>query len=145
MSGFVSFLKKIGQVLSVGLELTGFISPAVLPLLGSSKAAQVAGTVVNDFTAIGTTVIQIETALQGKPGPEKLAAATSLVAPIVRTSELVAGHTVKNESEFIAGCTDLTNAVVRIMNSLDSNGINTSGNPVTVAPAAPAVPTPAGS
>lgn len=141
MSGFTSFLKKIGQVLSVGLELVGFISPAVLPLLGSSKGASIATTAVNDFTSIGTTVIQVETALQGKTGADKLAAAAALVRPIVQTSELVSGHKIANEGEFIAACTDLTNAVVRILNSLDSNGINTSGNSSTVS-AAPAVPTP---
>lgn len=143
MSGFTSFLKKIGQVLSVGLEVVGFISPAVLPLLGSSKAGQTAATAVNDFTAIGTTVIQVETALQGKPGAEKLAAASALVGPIIRTTELVAGHHIKNEAEFTAGCTDIVNAVVRIMNALDSNNINTAGSPVNEPPAAPATPTPA--
>ncbi len=143
MSGFTSFLKKIGQILSVGLELTGFISPVLMPLLGSSKAGVAVGKGLNDFTAIGTTVIQIETALQGKTGTEKLAAASSLVAPIVRTSELVSGHSIANEAEFIAGCTDLTNAVVRIMNSLDSKGISMTGGAVTIAPATPATPTPA--
>ncbi len=143
MSGFTSFLKKLGQILAAGLELTGIISPVVLPMLGSSKAAQTATTAVNDFTSIGTTVVQVETALQGKSGPEKLSAASSLVAPIVRTSELVSGHKIANESEFIAGCTDLTNAVVRIMNSLAADNISTSGSPVTATPAAPAVPTPA--
>lgn len=142
-STFVSYLKKIGKVLVAGLELVGFISPAILPLLGSSKTGVLIGKVTNDFTAIGTTVIQIETALQGKPGIEKLQAASALVAPIVRTSELVSGHTVKNESEFIAGCTDLTNAVVRIMNALDSNNINTAGSPVNVTAAPLATPTPA--
>jgi hypothetical protein len=142
-SGFVSFLKKIGQVLAAGLELTGIISPIVLPMLGSGKAAQTATTAINDFTSIGTTVVQVETALQGKTGPEKLAAASSLVQPIVRTSELVSGHTIANEAEFIAGCTDLTNAVVRIMNALGSKGITVSGSSVTTAPAPPATPTPA--
>lgn len=145
MSGFTSFLKKVGQVISAGLEITGLISPVLLPLMGSSKAGQVATTAVNDFTSIGTTVVQIETALQGKSGADKLAAASSLVAPIVRTSELVAGHQIGNEAEFIAGCTDLTNAVVRIMNSLKADNINTAGQPVTVPPAAPAIPVPAAS
>jgi hypothetical protein len=141
LSGFLSFLKKIGQVIAAGLELTGFISPAVLPLFGSGKAGQSAARAVNDFTSIGTTIIQIEAALQGKPGAEKLAAASTLVAPIVRTSELVSGHQIANESEFIAGCTDLTNAAVRILNSLKPDNIKTTGDPLNAPPAAPAVPT----
>lgn len=126
MSGFTSFLKKIGQVLSAGLSFVGIIFPVLRPFLGSGKAVSEVVTYVNDFTAIGTQIITIETALQGKPGTDKLVAAVPLVAGIVRTSELVTGHRIANEVEFIAGCTDLTNAVVRILNSLDSNAIKTS-------------------
>lgn len=143
MSGFTSFLKKIGQVLNAGLTLTSVIFPVLRPLLGSAvntpgSAASNIVTGINDFTAIGTVAIQVEAALQGQTGAAKLAAAAPLVANIVRTSELVAGHKIAQEAEFIAGCTDLTNAVVRIMNSLDSNSINTSGNPAP--PAAPLTP-----
>lgn len=142
MSTFTSLLKKLGQILAVGLEITGFISPVVLPLLGSSKAGAIAGKAINDFTAIGTTVVQIETAMQGKPGPEKLAAASTLVRSIVQTSELVSGHKIANEAEFIAGNVDLTNAIVRIMNSLAADNLKTSGNadPMTVSAAATPVP-----
>ncbi len=145
MSGFTSFLKKMGQVLAAGLQVTSIVFPVLRPLLGSGApdASSTLGrvdTAVNDFTAIGTTVLQIETALQGAAGVDKLKAAAALVRPIVQTSELVSGHKVANEAEFIAGCTDLTNAVVRIMNSLDSGSIKTSGDPAP-APAPPAVPT----
>ena len=129
MSGFTSFLKKIGQVLSVGLQLTGLVSPAVIAMFGSKGQAAV-GNAVNDFTAIGTTIIQIETALQGTAGVDKLKAASTLVTQIVRTSELVSGHPIGNEAEFIAGTTDLTNAVVRILNSLKADGIQTTGDPL---------------
>src|SRR5262249_11143480 len=134
-------LKKIGQVLAAGLQLVGVVFPVLQPFLGSgSTATKVAG-VVNDFTAIGTQVIAIETALQGKSGVDKLAAAVPLVGGIVRTSELVSGHQVANEAEFTAGVTDLTNAVVRILNSLKADNIQTKGN--AAAPAAtPATPTP---
>ncbi len=125
MSSFTSFLKKIGQVLSAGLSLLSVVFPVLEPLMGASANPVVKAfdTGINDFTAIGTQIIAIETALQGKTGPEKLAAASTLVAGIVRTSELVSGHKIANDSEFIAGCQDLTNAVVRIMNALDSGAI----------------------
>jgi len=136
----MSFLKKIGQVLAAGLQLVGVVFPVLQPFLGSGSTATKVATAVNDFTAIGTQVIAIETALQGKTGAEKLAAAIPLVGSIVRTSELVAGHQVANEAEFSAGIADLTNATVRIMNSLKSDNIKTSGN--VAAPAAPlATPT----
>lgn len=137
----MGFLKVLGQILSKGLQLVG-IFPMIAPLFGASKAGQVAATAVNDFTAIGTTIIQIETALQGKSGVDKLSAAVPLVSQIVKTSEMVSGHQIANEAEFTAGVTDLTNAVVRIMNSLKSDNLKTTGQPS--APAAPpATPTPA--
>lgn len=147
MGTFTSFLKKAGQVLSAGLTLTGLIFPVLRPFLGSAQPdpgsiLTKVDTGVNDFTAIGTQIITIETALQGKTGADKLAAAAPLVAGIVRTSELVSGHKIANEAEFIAGCKDLTNATVRIMNSLHSDAIKTDGNPAP--PSAPlAIPTPA--
>lgn len=143
MSGFTSFLKKMGQIIAKGLEITGVLSPVILPLFGSSAAGSTAATAVNDFTAIGTTVVQIEAALQGKTGADKLAAAVALVRPIVQTSELVAGHKIANEAEFVAGCTDLTNAVVRIMNSLSPDGVKTAGDGLNTASASVATPVPA--
>jgi hypothetical protein len=125
MGSFTSFLKKAGQVLSSGLAVLSFVFPVLRPLMGSGVLAGEITTGVNDFTAIGTQIITIETALQGKTGPEKLAAASTLVAGIVRTSELVTGHKIANEAEFIAGCQDLTNATVRIMNSLDASAVKT--------------------
>lgn len=135
MSTFMSFLKKAGQVLSAGLTITGIVFPVLRPLLGAGAGASgqpdsgsILGRIdtgLNDFTAIGTQILTIETALQGKTGAEKLAAATTLVAGVVRTSELVSGHKIANELEFISGCQDLTNATVRILNALHSDAIKT--------------------
>lgn len=136
----MSFLKVLGQILSKGLQLVGLF-PVIQPLLGSGKAATVVTTAVNDFTKIGTTVVQIETALQGKTGADKLAAAVPLVQQIIQTSELVSGHQVANEAEFEAACTDITNGVVRLLNSLKADNLKTTGS-APVAPAAPAIPAP---
>lgn len=138
----MSFLKKLGMILAKGLSVLGVIFPALAPLFGSGSTSKIVTTAVNDFTSIGTVIIQIETALQGATGIDKLKAAVPLVTNIIRTSELVSGHGVANEAEFIAGCTDATNAVVRILNSLKSDHLpNPNGTPVTPAPAA--TPTPA--
>lgn len=141
----MSFLKRLGQILAAGLQVTGVFFPVLRPFLGSGPIAQAAGTVVNDFTQVGTTVLMIETALQGKTGAEKLAAAAPLVAQIVKTSELVSGHQIGNEAEFVAGTQDLTNAVVRILNSLKSDKVQAAGQSLHVALSAPlAVPTQVG-
>lgn len=146
MGGFTSLLKKLGQVLAAGLTITSTFYPILRPFLGGGSSTpdphSVLGRIdtgVNDLTAIGTTVVQIETALNGKSGPEKLAAAVALVRPIIQTSELVSGHQIGNEAEFIASCTDITNGIVRLMNSLKSDNIKTSGDG-NVASAAPAMP-----
>jgi hypothetical protein len=120
-----TFLKVIGQVLAGGTQLLSFVFPVLRPLMGGGTLAGEITTGVNDFTAIGTQVITIETALQGKTGPEKLAAASTLVEGVVRTSELVSGHKIADEAMFIEGCTDLTNATVKIMNALDASAIKT--------------------
>ena len=140
----MSFLKKLGQILAAGLQVVGVFFPVLKPFLGSGAVASTATTAVNDFTSIGTVIVQIETALQGASGPAKLAAVVPLVTQIVKTSELVAGHQIANEAEFIAGNTDLANAVVRILNSLKADAIKTTGQP-NVPAAPPATPTPAAS
>lgn len=144
----MTFLKKLGQILAAGLQIVGQFFPILQPFLGSSAAAQKVTTGVNDFTQIGQVVLQIETAMQGATGTAKLAAVVPLISQIVKTSELVANHPVANQSEFIGSIQDLANAMVRLLNSLGSSHINTTGNqnapvpPVTppstpVAPVAP--------
>jgi hypothetical protein len=125
MSKAGTFLKVIGQVLAGGTQLLSFVFPVLRPLMGGGTLVGEITTGVNDFTAIGTQVITIETALQGKTGPEKLAAASTLVEGVVRTSELVSEHKIADEAMFIEGCTDLTNATVKIMNALDASAIKT--------------------
>jgi len=145
MAGTISFLKKLGTYLAEGIAVASGVWPLVQPLFGSSAKAQQTGTlIINDLTTIGGVVVQAEALIQGTgTGPQKLAAAAPLVANIVKTSELVSGHHIKNESLFIQGCTDLTSAVAEILNSLDANGVNSNGNPVTPVPApSPANPVP---
>lgn len=102
-------------------------------------------TVINDLTSIASVVVQAEALLQGPGnGASKLAAAAPLVTTIIKTSELVSGHKIANESLFIQGCTNLTSAVAQILNSLDSGTVQSQGNPLPVAPPAQTVPVPAG-
>lgn len=114
----LTFLKKLGIILAkVGAVAAG-VYPLVQPMLGSGKAAAVTTTVVNDFTLIMQRVVEIETALQGKPGTEKLSAAIPLIKNIVATSEAVAGKKIANEPLFDKGCEEVTQGVVDILNSI---------------------------
>jgi hypothetical protein len=145
MAGALTFLKKLGTYLAEGIAIASGVWPLVSPLFGSSAKAQNTGTtIINDLTTIGQVVVQAEALIQGTgTGPQKLAAAAPLVANIVKTSELVSGHKIANDTLFIQGCTDLTSAVAEILNSLDAGAVNSSGKPVTPAPApSPASPVP---
>lgn len=139
----MSFLKKLGQVLYNLVGIVTGVGPLIKPFLGSGKASGYVSTAINDFTAIGSTVIQIETALQGKSGADKLAACVPLVKQIIQSSEMVSGHQIANEAEFTAACTDITNGVVRLLNSLKADNIKVQGDTHTVVSAAPATPVPA--
>lgn len=142
----MSFLSTLGKILSVGEEVAGVFFPVLRPFLGSGKAAQVITTGVNDFTQIGSVIVGVEAAFQ-TPGSSavKLQSALPQVANIVRTSEMLIGHKVYNEAEFIAGNQDLVNAFVRILNSYSDSNVKSSGTaiPMDTTKSAPlAAPTP---
>jgi hypothetical protein len=137
MPGFVTFLSKLGKALAEGVAIATGIWPLVSPFFGSaSKVASTVPIVLNDLTSIGQIVVQAEALIQSPgSGAQKLAAATPLVVNIVKTSELVSGHKIANETLFIQGCADLTSAVAKILNSLDAGAVQQSGQPVTSIPA----------
>ena len=141
----MTFLSKLGTFLAKGIALLTGLTPLIAPLFGSKaqQAAGVGATVVNDLTAVGQVVVSAEALIQTPgSGAAKLAAAAPLVTNLVKGSELVSGHSIANEALFIQGCTDLTNAVAEILNSLSADGVKSQGQPVGAIPAAskPAVP-----
>lgn len=123
----MNFLKKLGQIIAtVGATALG-IGPLVAPLFGSKgqQVTQTLGTVSNDLTAIGTVVVQIETALQGKTGQDKLAAAIALVGPIIMTSQLVSGKKIADSALLQKGIGEITQGVVDVLNSLHQDSVKT--------------------
>lgn len=125
--GKVSFLKKLGQFLAKAVAIALGVGPIVAPFFGSSKVGQVAATALNDFTAIGQQVLQVEAVIQTPgSGPQKLLAAVPLVAGIVKTSELVSGKKIADEAKFTDGCTDLVNGMVKILNSIHADEAKTA-------------------
>lgn len=133
--GALTFLSKLGSLLAKGLAVATGVWPLVSGLFGSStKVQQAVPTVINDLTSIGQIVVQTEAIIQTPgSGASKLAAATPLVANIVKTSEMLAGHSIANETLFITACQNLTSAVADILNSLSPDTAKTaSGAPITV-------------
>lgn len=123
----MSFLKKLGQVIAtVGATALG-VGPLVTPLFGSKggKVEGAVGPAVNDLTAIGSLIIQIETALQGQAGADKFKAAVALVGPLIKTSELVAGKKVADPDMLNKGIDGVTQGVVDVLNSLHPDSVST--------------------
>jgi hypothetical protein len=123
----MTFLKKLGQVLLKVVAIAAGIGPIITPFLGSGTAAKVATTTVNDLTAVGQVVVQIETAFAALPpgttGAQKLAAAVPLVANIIKTSEMVVGKKIANEALFTQACTEYTQATVDLLNSIHPDAV----------------------
>lgn len=135
----MTFLAKLGQLIAKGIAIISGASPLISLVLGSGpngqKAAGIEQTVAQDLTQIGSVVVTAESLLQGQAGTAKLAAATPLVASIVKTSELVSGHQIANETLFTQGCTKITSGVADILNALSDKNVSGSGTPIVVSPA----------
>jgi len=130
MPGALTFLKKLGQVLVNVAGIAVGIGPIITPFLGSGKVSGEIKTGINDFTAIGQAVAQIETAFAALPagttGPQKASALLPLVANIVKTSELVSGKKIQNEPLFIQACQEVGQGMVDLLNSIHPDEVKTS-------------------
>ena|SRR5882724_6012846 len=116
----MTFLKKLGTILANVAGIAIGIGPIITPFLGSGKAAAITGTVVNDLTAIGSIIVQVETAgaAIALPGPQKLQAAIPLIGNIIKTSEMVAGKKIANEALFTQAVQEYAQATVDLLNSI---------------------------
>ena len=122
----MSFLKKLGLVLASVASTALGIGPIVAPLLGGgTRATGVVSTVTNDLTLIGSVIAQVETIFAGEDGtgPQKFKAAVALVGPIIRTSQLVAGKKIADESKFKDGINGVTQGIVDVLNSLHPDSV----------------------
>ena len=132
----MTFLKKLGSILAKGLAMATGIWPIVQGFFGSSTSPVVHGaveyvpTIINDLTQIAGIVVQVEAIIQTPgSGADKLKAATPLVANVVRTSELISGKKIANDTLFIQGCGKLTDGMADILNSLHPDAAQTAPTP----------------
>ncbi|MBZ5522258.1 MAG: hypothetical protein LAP21_08450 [Acidobacteriia bacterium] len=120
----MTFLKKLGVIL---VNLTGVaagVGPLLKPFLGSGAAADYVSKGVNDLTAIGGTIVQIETAFAAVPGSNgaiKMQACIPLVGNIIKTSELVAGKKIANEALFQKAVEGYAQATTDLLNSIHAD------------------------
>jgi protein-disulfide isomerase len=124
----MTFLKKLGLVLAKGLAVATGIWPLVSGFFGSgSSTSEYVPKVINDLTQIGGIIVQVEAVIQTPgSGAAKLAAATPLIANVVRTSELISGKKIANETLFLQGCGKLGDGMADILNSLHPDAAQTA-------------------
>lgn len=122
-----SFLKKLGAALAnfakSDIPALAAVGAIVTPFLGSGKVAQAVSTGVNDLVAIGQQAVTVEVAMQGQPGPAKLAALIALVGPILKTSELVAGKKIADEALFTKATQGIAQGAVDLLQSLHEDSV----------------------
>jgi hypothetical protein len=125
----MNFLKKFGGVLAriagVGSQVAPLAS-AVAGAVASASGNQTVKSVAGEIGAIGGVITSIEGAFQAaqsdpsaKTGPDKLKAAVPLVGNIIRSSELLAGKAVANESAFEQAVSGITSSFADLLNALE--------------------------
>ena len=115
----MSFLKKLGQVLKIVGQVSGFV-PMVEPILppNAQKVVQAANDKLQQALSVVVTVEQAAVASgAGLTGSQKLAAATPFVAQIIQQADMLVGKKPKDEAKFQDASTRLTSALADILNS----------------------------
>ncbi len=122
----MTFLKKLGQILLQATEIvTGFSGLAQQFMPGSSGVMQV---ISKDLAAIAQIVAEVEAIGQAMnlAGPQKLSAASPLVAQIILQSSLLVNHKIADEVLFKKACSELAGGMADLLNSLKDNIDTTS-------------------
>lgn len=123
----MNFLKKLGQILANAAGIAVGIGPIIQPFLGSGKAAQIEGTVVNDLTQVAQIVTMTEAVMQTPgSGAQKLASATPLVLQVLKSSQAFTGKKIKDEALAEKGAQEVVQGVVDFMSSIEEDEAKTA-------------------
>lgn len=134
--GFVSFLKKAGQILANIAAVEAGIEPifkAALP------AAQ--GVTLDKLDLIFKSVIATEGQFaaafpDGQTGPQKLLAAASLVGPVLTTVSTIDGKPIADQAALVAAIQKITGGVADLLNAYQAKADSTTAGAARPAPAA---------
>jgi hypothetical protein len=136
MSGFVSFLKKAGQILANIAAVEAGIEPIFKAALPAA-----AGATVDKLDLIFKSVVATEGQFAaafptGQTGPQKLLAAASLVGPILGTVDTITGKPIANEAAYTKAVQTITGGIADLMNSLQAKSDSSTAGAAIPAPAA---------
>jgi len=123
--GFVSFLKKAGQILANVASVEAGLEPIFKGALPAS-----AGPTVDKLDLIFKQVVAVEGAFAaafptGQTGAQKLIAAASLVAPVLQSVDSIRGKSIANEAAYSKAIQTIAGGVADLMNSINAQPSNT--------------------
>jgi hypothetical protein len=134
----MTFLKKLGQIFQIGLQLfTGFAPILQQAIPGAAGPVQI---VSKDLTELLNIIVAIEAAGQslGLPGVDKLRmAAPQIMAAILGSAALV-GKPLQDPGLALQGSTKVADGLADILNAVHPSAI--IATPIAVIPVAPPAP-----
>ena len=140
--GFVSFLKKAGQILANIAAAEAGLEPIFKAALPAS-----AGTYVDKADLIFKSVVATEGQFAaafpaGQTGAQKLLAAASLVGPVLATVDTIRGRPIADEAAYTKAIQTITGGIADLMNSLKPTSDNSTAGSSLTAPALAITPPP---
>jgi len=139
----MSWLKTIGTDILKGISIATSIASGVDPLIKNTAVGSKITAITSELSTIGNVVTIVEStadAVGAATSGSKLAAALPYVSSLIQASELMVGKHIADEAGFEAGCTQVINGVVAILNSVKAVGQATTPASPTAAPALAAKP-----
>lgn len=116
----MKFLTKLGMIIAKVTAVATGISP-LFP-----QYDKVTGKVVDTLNGIAAIVMNVEVFGQvlGTAGPDKLKAATPLVAQIILQSDMMTGKKINDQVLFAQGVEKVTAGIADILNSIKDSEIS---------------------
>lgn len=114
----MNWLKLIGIGIREGVKIfTGF-SPVAKAML-TDRGDKVIDKIEDSLNQAALIVVQVEAigVALSLSGDQKLTAASPLITQLILKSDLMLGKKIDNPTLFAEGVADLTNAIVKILNS----------------------------
>lgn len=114
----MKFLTKLGQILVKATEIVTGFGPIVKQFV--PVAGNVLQEATTDFELVSSIIANVEAIGQvaGLKGPDKLKAATPLVAQAILSSSMLAKHQIANADLFNQGAQKVADGFADVLNSL---------------------------
>lgn len=136
-----SWLKTVGADILKGISFATAIATGVDPLIANTSVGSKVTAITSELGTIGNVVTIVEStanAIGGATGTAKATAALPYVSSLIQASELMVGKHVADEAGFEAGCQQVLNGVVAVLNSVKAQGqASTQASPTALPTAAP--------